>query len=328
MVRRKVIGFYTEGRGRTRKIRPITQSVGWKVKIPHRKLTLEDVRGIHEARSKRAKSIDEALEARITNNYEKWAKAPNKWDIRGVDFFPSPTLPGDFETNVKVLAYASEQYYNKDLSNIKIYGYKSDKAFEESYGKKGISSYVYAFAKPEENAVHFSPTATRIIEEGKVTDIHSFRAMVAVSHEIGHLISHPVGNKYFDEGLNEMLAVRFTLNNLQMDRKLREKIRNNPHYCYRDEVKYVGDIALLVNNFDEEKAMNWLLKLKTASYLERHEMFAEAHNYLKSKYGISPPLRYDVSESEFDEARYQVSEVLLKNDPKANKRKREWWLHV
>ncbi len=58
----------------------------FKSQLYRRTLTMEQVRKIHESRSEKAQKIDEALEARITADSEKWAKAPNKWDIRGVDF--------------------------------------------------------------------------------------------------------------------------------------------------------------------------------------------------------------------------------------------------
>jgi hypothetical protein len=275
------VGFYTKGKGKQRKVIPITKRTGHKYSY-RTPLSLRDVREIHESRSKRAKITDEALEAQITTNYEKWAKAPNKWDIRGVDFFPAPTVKGDFETNVKVLAYASEQYYNKELPNLKIYGYEKHNDYDKALGTTDAASKTAAYAKPELNELHFSPKTTKAIKRGKIETIDDFSALKAASHEIGHLMGETPTGTAFDEGTNELLATRFALNNIQMDKKLRENLRQSPPISYPDEVEMVWNTSLLINKGDEEKAIKWLTTFKTSDSSSKLKMREDAEQILAS----------------------------------------------
>jgi hypothetical protein len=292
--KRRAVGFY---RDEKKRVRPITarSSGGFsarpKVSVskPKNRITLQEAREIHERRSERAKALDELLEARITSDYEKWAKAPNKWDIRGVDFFPAPTMPGDLTTNVKILAYATEQYYNKDMSNVKIYAYESPESFDKAYGKEGASQSYYAFANPSRGEVHFGPETSRLIRKGRLEDRSDFYAMSAVAHELGHLVGSTPTGTAFDEGSNEILAVRFTLHNLQMPRELRKELLKDPPHSYWRETRYAADTALLVNDGDKERAIDWLLRFKTSPYDTRMKMREEAERKLKRKYGLRDP---------------------------------------
>ena len=243
-------------------VKPIKNTTS-SLRVPKRLISKRRALTFHERRTKKAKETDEALEARLTRDAEKWQKSPNKWDIYGVDFYPSPTIRGDFKTNVKVLAYASEQYYNIDLSKLKIEGYRNEKAYDEAFGRKDASQSFYAFASG--NTVAFSPKATRIIEKGKMETREDFHAMKTVSHEVGHIIgtTKPFTSSAFNEGSNEVLAVRFTLNSLQMNRDLRDKLRENPRPSYYWETSYAANIALLVNDGNEDKAIEWLKKFRS-----------------------------------------------------------------
>jgi len=278
---------------------------------------MEEARRLHESRSERAQIIDEALEARITTDYAKWAKAPNKWDIRGIDLFPAPTLPNDFVNNVKVLAYASEQYYNKDLSDIKIFAHTED-SFDKAYGLKGASHTVYAFAVPDKKEVHFSPEAVKTVTKGKIENEEDFWSFHAVAHEIGHVVGTMPGRGVtaFDEGSNELLAVRFAINNIQMPRELRAKLLSSPSYTYAREVHLAADTAILVNDGDKEKAVDWLVQLKKADPEKRNKMINEAGAKLERTYGIKEmywsPFFQNMRFSDTDKQRREEMERMFK----------------
>lgn len=232
---------------------------------------LHKARTIHGQRSPRAQTIDEVLEARITRDVEKWAKAPNRWDIRGVDSFPVPTMPNDFINNGKVFAYAMEQYHDKDLSGISFLGYADEKHFAEVHGgQEEEVQGVFAFAKQHDGKaeVHLSPRCVSTIAKGKIENEDDFFGFVAVAHEIGHIVGKtPVKmgeGMAFDEGANELLAARFVLNNIIIPRGLRVKMREHPLTAYKDEVGLVADTALLLNQGHPEKALQWLDKFRDA----------------------------------------------------------------
>jgi len=48
-------------------------------------ITIEDVRAKHSRRSRRAKAIDESKKAKVTTDYKKWMKHPNRYDVKNVD---------------------------------------------------------------------------------------------------------------------------------------------------------------------------------------------------------------------------------------------------
>lgn len=68
--RRRVIGFYTDKKGR---VRPIT--------TPIKRRVLK----VHLKRSLIARRTDEALKAREAPSVEEWLKHPNRYDLPGVD---------------------------------------------------------------------------------------------------------------------------------------------------------------------------------------------------------------------------------------------------
>jgi len=278
---------------------------------------MEEARRLHESRSEHAQIIDEALEARITTDYAKWAKAPNKWDIRGIDLFPAPTLPNDLVNNVKVLAYASEQYYNKDLSDIKIFAHTED-SFDKVYGLKGASHSVYAFAFPDQKEIHFGPEAVKAITKGKIENEDDFFPFKAIAHEVGHVVGTMPGRgaTAFDEGSNELLAVRFTINNIQMPRELRAKLLSSPSYVYDREVHLAADAAILVNDGDKEKAVDWLVQLKKADPEKRRKMIDEAGTKLERTFGIKEmywsPFSQSMTFSDADKQRRAEMERMFK----------------
>lgn len=271
----KILGFRSRKRGRRTIVYPVMARSILKPSVnvagsPSGTSTLplkglHRARSIHERRSRQAQAVDEAIEARITNDVERWSKAPNRWDIRGVDSFPMPTIEGDFVSNGKIFAYQLEQQWNRDLTDIHYLGHASDESFRSASGDLERARAFYAFALPPKSEVHFSPQATELIAKGRVDDKSEFFAMDSVAHEIGHLIGATPTNSAFDEGSNELLACRFTLNNMIMPRRLRREMRARPNHSYEPEVEMVAHTALLVNEGDPEKAVRWLEKFKTAS---------------------------------------------------------------
>ena len=290
---------------------------------------LERAREIHEGRSERAQVTDDVLEARITADVEKWGKAPNRWDIRGVDFFPAPTMPDDFITNVKVWAYMLEQYYNEDTSKIKIYGHKSAKSYDAAYGREKAQTEAYAFAaRANGNEVHFSPRATKAIRKGRIETATDFDAMKVATHEITHCIGRTPTSKYFNEGATEILSLRFVVNSLQMDRRLRKRMREMPSIAYIDNVRYVANIALLVNDGDKERAIQWLNKFYTDSEQSKRKMEEDAEIKLLK---MEPLLKnaFDAPTDPGGFLRSKTGEILARKYPSREwEYGTHWWINV
>jgi len=266
---RKAKGFYTDEdktvhpiTSKHPHVKPLKTSIS-SLRIPKRMVSKKRLREVHKQRSIHAQRTDEALAAPLTRNAKKWSKQPNRLDIQGIDFFPAPTYPGNAEVNVKTLAYTAEQYYDVDTSDLRIKLYSDEKAYDEAYGTRDASSRAYAFAVGK--TVAFSPKATKVITRGKMESRSDFVGMKAVSHEIGHIIGNtkPYTSKAFDEGSNELLATRFTLNTLQMKPELRKELRETLPYSYYLETRYAGNIALLVNDGDEDKAIAWIKRFRS-----------------------------------------------------------------
>ena len=262
----------------------------------HQIITKRAAREFHERRSEHAQKLDEILEARLTHDYDKWAKAPNKFDIIGVDHFPTPTIAGDFKTNAKLHAYSLEQSYNFDFSDIIIVPHLSNSSFDKDYGHEGASKSAYAFAKTfvspsgaQRREVHFSPETTRAVLKGKITDSDTFNAYSSIAHEYGHHQGKPYDfGSAFNEGSNELLATRWTLNNVQMDRGTRTYLREDPPHSYDKEVSYAGNIALIVNDGDPEEAINWLIKVRSVrnwgTYAKGRALAKDAKQKLREAY--------------------------------------------
>jgi hypothetical protein len=243
---RKAIGFYKDRKGKTR---PIT--------VP-----LSQIRRIHEKRSEHAQRIDESLKADVPVDRRRWMRQPNRLDVMGVDYFPTPFMKGSakrdsFNVNVKMLAQSIDDYYGSNTLDLKSHGIYDVKEWENLRPSKNF----YAFASG--NDIYFSPKATFLIANGEINDSSDFFALSSISHEIGHVIgdTRPLTSTQFNEGVNELLSNRFTILSAQMPRKLRKELVEIPHTSYSREVAHVSDIALLVNDGDRQKALDWMKKL-------------------------------------------------------------------
>ena len=182
----KIVGFYKKG-GKTRPITQKPQNVTGRTvkgKSSLKKLTLTEVRALHEDRSEKAKVIDESLVAPITANHGKWSKNPNRLDVYGVDHFPIPMKRGDFDFNTKASLVESEKYYGVDLSDRSFIPHTDEEVWNTTRGK-----HVLGYVKSSEHGkIHFSPTTTRILKNGVIENATEFHSMNAVIHELGHTV--------------------------------------------------------------------------------------------------------------------------------------------
>lgn len=233
-------------------------------------------------RSEHAQEVDEALEAKIAPSPEAWRKHPDKYDIPGIDYFPLPTKRGSFELNAKIFAHGLSDYYGRDLMNVHVIPTKTQKEFEKYYGRRATGVYAFHRGGPY-GIVVFSPKAVETVKKGRIENERDFYAFSAIAHEYGHAAWNrgPFGSA-FDEGSNEILAVRFTLDNVQMDRKFRNKLRAwGPEYAYWNEVNLVADTAFLLNKGNPKKAINWIKRVRsTTSEREKRRLHKQIFRQL------------------------------------------------
>jgi hypothetical protein len=249
--------------------------------------------------------------------------------------------PGDLEGNINIMARAMERYYGAKLPKFKVYGHGGEKEYDRAYGKPGASSSASAFVVPVYDEIHLSPEVTKIVRRGEIKNKYDFYVLKGVAHELGHSMgkTKPATETAFDEGSNEILATRFLFHNLRMPRRVREEVAREPLSTYTREVKYVGDIALMVNDGDPKRAINWLKKFKTSKYDEKMRMMQEARDKLRKEYDLTgmfwikalndpelSPNRYLEEKRKMEE----VSAILRKYHPDWYERLggETWWLKV
>jgi hypothetical protein len=71
--KKKVVGFRSKGRGKSRIVYPLTEE------------QVNRIAKLHSQRKSHAQIIDESLEAKPPVNYHDWVKNPNRRDVQGVD---------------------------------------------------------------------------------------------------------------------------------------------------------------------------------------------------------------------------------------------------
>jgi len=241
------------------------------------------VKKAHLDRSDQARATDDALQATVTDDYNEWMANPDKYDVYGVDYFPVVTKAGDEEFNYKAMEYSMKQYYGvADAPPVKPVFHTSEAEYDKVFGKEASSSEAYAFYRywDDPPTIHFSPTATRLIAKGKIEDIHDFGAMESIAHEYEHHIGVFYGSTSFDEGSTELLANRYAWMALSMDAKTRNKLRGVNAFAYPDHVKMVGNTALIIHDFDETDAVDWLKKLRRSDQATQKEMVRDAEKKL------------------------------------------------
>jgi len=238
--------------------------------------SLEKARIIHELRTIHAQRIDNALEASKKPEVRDWLKAPNRADIRGVDFFPvplaqdMPTLEGNFQVNNKLVKTAYEDYFGASLPDSLIF--RQATAYEDEPGT--IAQFL-----PDKNEIIYCKDYIHILKNGKIESIKDFKSIESMAHEIGHALRgdkmekaglgtrHTYRNteSWIEEGSNEISAERFAINSFQIPENVRKGILADPfkQSTYQEYLVPVADMALLINDGDEHKAVRWIERLRT-----------------------------------------------------------------
>jgi hypothetical protein len=210
---------------------------------------------------------------------EKWKRNPERYDIQGVDHFPTPLAKNNFDLNMQIFIAQMEDSYNVDLSKVKWRAHNTRKSFDEAYGR-GTRGSVYAFASPIKKEVHFGPTATKAITRGEIKNWNEYYAMNSIAHELAHTVSlfpyHERGrailpSKTFEEGCAEIVAQRFILNNVQLPRNFRkEVVEGTTHAAYRRGMRKVGMWALLAEDGNPGDAVDWIYDTYLGPDVEKH----------------------------------------------------------
>lgn len=280
--------------GRNRNVRPRLQAHEERLNaqrarvLSKRRITRKDLRTIHRARSKHAQRVDEALMANQTEDLEKWAKHPNRCDVIGVDYFPVP-FTNNFRFNTQAIGYAMEQYYGVSTANVPVRRFYTDREYAKAYGGGWRSAY--AFHDPRDDSINFSPRASKILTKGELESTDDLFAYSSIVHEYGHAIGDvkDVSTRSFDEGSNELLAHRFALLSLQLEPSERKYFHDESHHSYLDETRIAGAVALIANDYDENKAVDWLKNLRSNNTPknEKERMIYEAEMRLVDE-GVLP----------------------------------------
>jgi hypothetical protein len=240
----------------------------------YKRKSLDQKRYLHSKRTTHAQTIDNALEARKKHSPEtdEWERDMNRSDIEGVDYFPIPLSSElgkkqNFELNNDLHKVEYEDYLD--------HRFDPDIKIKKTKGQ-GITYLArYDWAKKE---LLYSIPVAETMEKGKIEDGDDFKHIASISHEYGHASrseslkksvypTNPYTNssKVFEEGSNEITSWRFTFHKLQMPTEVREQVRNKPSYflAYENESRRVADLALLINDGNEEKAVNWIKDMRT-----------------------------------------------------------------
>jgi len=313
------------GGGKSRNVRPRLAShekrieAQRKAALSKERITRKDLRKIHRARSQHAQRVDEALVANQTEDLEKWAKAPNRSDVLGVDYFPVP-FTNNFRFNTQAIGYAMEQYYGVSTENVPVKQYYTLEDYAKAYGGSGWRS-AYAFHDPKDDSIHFSPQASKILTKGELENVDDFNAYSSIVHEYGHAIGDvkDVATRSFDEGSNELMAHRFSLLSLQLEPSDRKYFYDKSFHSYPDETRIAGAVALIANDYDEGEAIEWLKKLRSnnTSETEKEKMIYDAEMKLIDEGVISESLRskphgYNYFEAE-KELRHKKADIFHEN---------------
>jgi len=258
-------------------------------------------------RSLKAKETDNALQAEVTDDYNLWLAHPDEYDVVGVDYFPVPTVKGDRELNYSLLEHSMREYYGVDPNHrVKAVFHDSGDSFEEVYGHSAVP---YAFYRVSTDTIHFSPRASRLLNEGVISNKEDFWAFGTIVHEYEHAINSTRENTgtAFEEGSTEILSKRYAFMAYQMNPKLRDKLKKEIGTAYAPSTYAVGAIALIHNNYDEEKAIKWLKDVRSAKPSEQKKMLRKAEKDL-------------IKQGYFDD----ISKKMRSSDYYKNKSEKHW----
>ncbi|MHA1286059.1 MAG: hypothetical protein ACTSPB_01525 [Candidatus Thorarchaeota archaeon] len=237
---------------------------------------------VHRDRSPKAKEVDESLQARVTDDYNVWMRDPNRYDVYGVDYFPVPVKEGDLDWNYRAIEESMRDYYQMDDKKHprpKPVFHTDGASYERAFGSPAVP---HAFYEGETNEIHFSPRATRLLREGKISNKEDLWAFKTVVHEYEHARGSTRKNtgSAFDEGSTELLAERYAYMALQMPPKLREELKETSSPAYTASTYSVASVALIVNDYKDEKAIEWLKDLRTATPRKQKSIIQKAEDKL------------------------------------------------
>ena len=277
-------------------------------------------------RSDIAIKIDNERLAPITKDLEKWSKHPDQYDVSGVDHFPVKTVPGDTHGNFSRFEERIEQFLDTKLVNRPEYhfyesvgdfakAYRSGMSSDEMH-KAGIAGFV------RNNEIHFGPEVTMVLKRGSVADKEDYIKFNTLTHETIHLLGR-WGDRgsWMSEGSTELLSTNWMINNVNMPASVREEQREYPHPSYHDSVRAVGNMALIVNNGDPEKSLEWIKDIRKGVQ-ETHPMYGKGYSpgeYSEMK-GVWESARED-RENKEQEFNRSFEQVLKKYNYRSDEKK-------
>ncbi|MHA1290648.1 MAG: hypothetical protein ACTSPB_24960 [Candidatus Thorarchaeota archaeon] len=114
--------------------------------------------------------------------------------------------------------------------------------------------------------------------------------MESIVHEYEHHLGTTGGSSIydgfssgFDEGSTELLANRYAWMAFQIDPKVKKELEGVNSYTYAKHVNVVANTALIVNDYDEDKAIAWIKEIRRANPDKRKKMVKEAEKLLEKK---------------------------------------------
>lgn len=162
---RKVIGFYTKGRGKDRKVIPIMVSYGRKRRTIYR--------------TEHAMKIDKSLKANLTYDIDKYAENPNRYDFKGIDY---PSLEyllfRDIKKGKIKAPFHDEKSFHQYLLK---HGFTREEAKKIRIVVKQSAPYgIYASAGKGKDSYYIQLPLDNVKKRGKIEES-------TLLHELGHI---------------------------------------------------------------------------------------------------------------------------------------------
>ncbi len=251
------------------------------VRLPPGDYTRIELRRQHAARKEASQERDEQLDAPIAETIDEWRSRPNKVDIVGIDQFPLQ-VQRDFVAYFPGQVAEMEEYYDTE-TNVTSYKLYADR---EEWGQR-VSRGVAGYYLPSDASIHLAPETAKVVAQGEIKTAEDYFVFHAIFHEVGHgmgpsgytEIGDHVGapaqffGTGFDEGANEILSHRFTIDTVKMPRELRHKLTRTEKFdqvffedasAYHHPQRVAADIALLAGRGDEKAALGWMARIRYA----------------------------------------------------------------
>jgi len=215
----------------------------------------------NKLRSEKAQNIDEDKIAPITKDYEKWAKNPNRLDVRGVDYFPVKPVTGDFQANVDNLLKSFEERFNVKLTEKIIPTHTLQEFADASNGSYTVSQVRNFGGFHGSKAIVLSPNTTKILEKGRIDNLDDAFGFHVLAHEMAHHTSGFKSGLALDEGCTDIVAERWMRDHVTIDKKIRADVwagETNLSKAYPRERQLMLRVALIMGDGDFNKAVDWI----------------------------------------------------------------------